>query len=407
MKFEKPVLCCEGRMQANTSATEFPKASLAVYRHKTVLVTGHTGFVGSWLCLWLKRLGARVVGYALDPPSEPSLFETAKIGSKIDQHVIGDVRDGQKLLLVFRQHNPEVVFHLAAQPLVRLSYAQPKLTFETNVLGTLNILEAIRAAHGVRVCIIATSDKCYENQGWVYGYRETDALGGYDPYSASKACAELAALSYRRSFFDPQLETRSSHVTISTVRAGNIIGGGDWGQDRLLPDCVRALSRGRTIALRSPKAIRPWQFVLDSLSGYLCLGALMYTHPSEYAGAWNFGPDHEAAITVEQIVQMFLEHWGQGKYEVRRTDTLHENSVLRLDTSKANSLMAWRPVYSIRDAVRETAAWYRAFYANGRAHAFDMTVSQIDEYVQTAKAKGLPWREENIHALSDVQSQIG
>jgi len=397
-------------MQANTSATELSKASMAVYRHKTVLVTGHTGFVGSWLCLWLKRLGARVVGYALDPPSEPSLFQSAKIGSKIDQHIVGDVRDSQKLLSAFHRHNPEVVFHLAAQPLVRRSYAQPKLTFETNVLGTLNILEAIRAGHGVRVCIIVTSDKCYENQGWVYGYRETDSLGGYDPYSASKACAELVTVSYRRSFLDGRLQTSGSDAAISTVRAGNIIGGGDWGQDRLLPDCVRALSRGRTIALRSPKAIRPWQFVLDSLSGYLCLAALMYTHPPEYAGAWNFGPDHEAAITVEQIVQMFLEHWGQGEYKVRSAqgrNTLHEESVLRLDTSKANSLMAWRPVYSIRDAVRETAAWYRAFYTNGPGRALDVTVSQIDEYVQTAKTKGLLWAEENVHALSDVQSQIG
>lgn len=380
---------------------------MAVYRHKTVLVTGHTGFVGSWLCLWLKRLGARVVGYALGPPSEPNLFETAKIGSKIDEHVVGDVRDNQKLLSAFHEHDPEIVFHLAAQPFIRLSYVQPGPTFETNVLGALNVLEAIRAARRVRTCIIVTSDKCYENQGWVYGYRETDALGGYDPYSASKACAELVTASYRRSFFDEGLQGRGNHATISTARAGNIIGGGDWGQDRLLPDCVRALSRGQIIALRNPKAIRPWQFVLDCLSGYLWLGALMYTYPSEYAGAWNFGPDQRAAITVEQMVQMFLEHWGQGKYEVRRTNTLHEAHVLRLDTSKANSLMAWRAVYSIRDAVRQTAAWYRAFYTNGPGHAFDMTVSQINDYVEAASAKGLLWAEDNVHALSDVQSQVG
>ena len=336
---------CKGRMRVGTLATDFGKASMAIYRGKTVLVTGHTGFVGSWLCLWLKRLGACVVGYALGPPSEPSLFEAAEIGSKIDEHIVGDVRDDQKLLWAFHQHNPEIVFHLAAQPLVRLSYVEPRLTFETNVLGTLNVLESIRAARRVRTCIIVTSDKCYENEGWVYGYRETDALGGYDPYSASKACAELVTASCRRSFFDEQLQSEGSRATISTVRAGNIIGGGDWGQDRLLPDCVRALSRGQTIALRSPKAIRPWQFVLDPLSGYLWLGALMYTYPSEYAGAWNFGPDQHAGITVEQIVQMFLEQWGQGKYEVRRTDKLHEARVLRLDTSKANSLMAWRPAY--------------------------------------------------------------
>lgn len=394
-------------MQTDGRPNVFPKASMAVYRHKTVLVTGHTGFVGSWLCLWLKRLGAHVVGYAQDPPSDPSLFETAGIGARIDAHVVGDVRDSEKLVSVFREYDPEVVFHLAAQPLVRLSYAQPRLTFETNVLGTVNVLEAVRAARGVRVCVIITSDKCYENQGWVYGYRETDALGGYDPYSSSKACAELVAASYRQSFFDRPLAAKNGPATISTVRAGNIIGGGDWGEDRLLPDCVRALSQGRTIPLRSPTAIRPWQLVLEPLSGYLWLGALMYDRPAEYAGAWNFGPDHEAAVTVEQLVQMFLEYWGQGQYEVRRPDTLHEANTLELDTSKANSLMAWKRVYSIREAIRKTAAWYSAFYANGSGRAFDMTASQIDDYVQAAKAKGLLWAQGNIHALSNAQSQVG
>jgi len=390
-------------MQRNTSSHGPSRASLAVYRNKTVLVTGHTGFVGSWLCLWLKRLGARVVGYALDPPTEPSLFNAATIGERIDRHIIGDVRDRRKLLSIVRQCNPEIVFHLAAQPLVRLSYAQPALTFETNVLGTVNVLEAIRAVPGVRAAVIVTSDKCYEDRDWVYGYRETDMLGGYDPYSSSKACTELVVASYRQSFFNGRRPSECDSTAIATVRAGNIIGGGDWGEDRLLPDCVRALSKGRTIGIRNPDALRPWQFVLEPVSGYLWLGALLHRYPSEYVGAWNLGPHHDPAITVEQLVQMFLDCWGRGTYEIYQEDALHEAGVLRLDTSKANALMAWRPVYSIYDAVRQTAAWYQDFYANDAVRAFDVTMSQINEYAQAASAKCIPWGEEDLHALSNAQ----
>lgn len=381
-----------------------PKGSLAVYRGKTVLVTGHTGFVGSWLCLWLKRMGAHVVGYALDPPSTPSLFEAAQIGSEIDQHAYGDVRDRERVLSVFRQCKPNMVFHLAAQPIVRLSYAQPQLTFETNVLGTVNVLEAVRVVDETRVCIVVTSDKCYENREWVHSYRENDALGGYDPYSSSKACAELVSASYRQSFFDALGRSAHGGAALATVRAGNIIGGGDWGQDRLLPDCVRALTQDQTVAVRHPRAVRPWQFVLEPVSGYLLLAALLSDHPSEYTGAWNFGPDHEAAITVEQLVEMFLQAWGSGTYEICPSDVLHEASLLRLDTTKAHSLMGWAPVYSVHDAVRQTAAWYRAFYARGPGQAFDTTMSQIDQYLQAARAKRLAPGEETVHALPNVPS---
>lgn len=392
-------------MQRNTSSHGPSKASLAIYRNKTVLVTGHTGFVGSWLCLWLKRLGARVVGYALDPPTEPSLFHAATLGERIDRHVIGDVRDAPKLLSVVRECRPEMVFHLAAQPFVRLSYAQPALTFETNILGTVNVLEAIRAVPGIRAAVIVTSDKCYENRNWVYGYRETDRLGGYDPYSASKACTELVVTSYRQSFFNGQRPGEREATAIATARAGNIIGGGDWGEDRLLPDCVRALSEGRTIGIRNPNALRPWQFVLEPVSGYLWLAALLHHCPSEYVGAWNFGPHHDPAVTVEQLVQMFLECWERGTYQITQEDALHEAALLRLDPSKANALMAWRSVYSIYDAVRQTAAWYQDFYAKGAVLAFDLMMSQIDEYAQAASVKNLPWGEADLHALSNAQDQ--
>ncbi len=390
-------------MQRNTLSRGLSRASLGVYRNRTVLVTGHTGFVGSWLCLWLKQLGARVVGYALDPPTEPSLFETVALDKRIDRHVIGDVRDSRKLCTVLQDCEPEYVFHLAAQPIVRLSYAQPRQTFETNVLGTVNVLEAIRMTPSVRTAVIVTSDKCYQNREWVYGYRETDRLGGRDPYSSSKACTELVVDSYRQSFFDDG--GPRDGVAIATARAGNIIGGGDWGEDRLLPDCVRALSQGHTISIRNPNALRPWQFVLEPVSGYLWLAALLHSRPSEFAGAWNFGPRHDLAVTVEQLVQMFLDCWGDGDYEIERIDAWHEAGLLRLDTSKANASLAWRPTYSIYDAIRQTASWYQEFYDSRGAIALDRTLSQIEEYAQAARAKCIPWGEEDLHALSNASSQ--
>jgi CDP-glucose 4,6-dehydratase len=365
--------------------------SLGVYRDKTVLVTGHTGFVGGWLSLWLKELGAKVVGYSLEPPTKPSFFESTNLGSKIDSHNVGDVRDYQQIIDVFQKYQPEIVFHLAAQPLVRLSYREPKLTYETNVIGTVNVLEAVRKTGSVKVCVVVTSDKCYENKEWLFGYREIDPIGGFDPYSSSKGCAELVTTAYRRSFFNIREYGRSHAVSISSVRAGNIIGGGDWSQDRIIPDCVKALCRDKTIFIRNPRATRPWQLVLEPLSGCLWLGALMYRHGSEYSDAWNFGPTDGAQLSVEELVCLFLKQWGGGKYEIRKTDQLHEGGFLKLDTSKVSSTLKWESVYSVFDAVAQAAIWYKTFYFSRDKNICDFTLSQIGKYVEKAKENGLLW----------------
>jgi len=246
-----------------------------IYNGKRVLVTGHTGFKGGWLSLWLKELRAEVIGYSLDPPTSPSFFEAVDLKNKLI-HITGDVRDEKHLLSVFKKYQPEFVFHLAAQPLVRLSYKDPKLTYETNIMGTVNVLESVRKTKSARVCIIVTTDKCYENKEWIYGYRETDPMGGYDPYSSSKGCAELVTAAYRSSFFNPKDYGKSHRVAPSSARAGNVIGGGDWAEDRLIPDCIRTLSQNKIINIRNPQATRPWQYILEPLSGYLLLGSKMY-----------------------------------------------------------------------------------------------------------------------------------
>lgn len=280
-----------------------------IYKNKRVLITGHTGFKGSWLAIWLKELGADVVGYSLDPPSEPNNFEATRLREKIT-HIHGDIRDLDRLMETFKKYQPEFVFHLAAQPLVRLSYNEPKMTFDTNIGGTVNVFEAVRKTPSVKVLVNITSDKCYENKEWVWGYRENDPMGGHDPYSASKGCAELVFSAYLKSFFSqnaaqksgdmtqlreqlgscPQISTSGPRLGAASARAGNVIGGGDWGTDRLVPDCIRALSRHQPIGIRSPKAVRPWQHVLEPLGGYLLLGAALWQDPQKYSGAWNFGP---------------------------------------------------------------------------------------------------------------------
>jgi CDP-glucose 4,6-dehydratase len=341
---------------------------------KRVLLTGHTGFKGGWLALWLQRLGAQVLGYSLPAPTQPSLYETARISESI-RDVIADIRDLKRLEAVFREFSPEVVFHLAAQPLVRASYDDPVETYSTNVLGTVHVLESLRHARSVRSAVMVTTDKCYENRESAKGYRETDRLGGYDPYSNSKACAELAIDSYRKSFFDG-----NGAVAIASARAGNVIGGGDWAADRLIPDLVRAVVAGKTLVLRDPKATRPWQHVLEPLAGYLMLAQRLWDEGERYAEAWNFGPLDEDAKTVEEVVAMAARAWGGGlKWRVDTGTHPRETRMLKLDCSKALAT-GWRPLLRVDQAVDWTIEWYRAWH--GKRDVKALAHEQIDRYAR-------------------------
>jgi CDP-glucose 4,6-dehydratase len=356
------------------------------YEGKKVFVTGHTGFVGSWLCLWLLELGADVTGYSLEPPSEPNLFTVSGLKDRI-HHIHGDVRDLPGLQKAMAGCGPDMVFHLAAQALVRPGYDEPVDTFATNLMGTVNVLEAVRHVPSVKVCQIITTDKCYENREKGVPFSEDDPLGGQDPYSASKACAEIAAFSYRRSFGNEGGSPRG----MATVRAGNIIGGGDWGEDRLLPDCIRALSSGQDIVIRSPNAVRPWQFIAEPLSGYLHLGAMMSADPSGYNGAWNFGPVVTESMPVSRVVDMVAAGWGvDGWQSAGKTDAKHEAAVLRLDTSKAREKLGWTPLYDTGTAVSKTLTWYRAFY-RGDEDMAALIIGQLSDYAEKAAGSDMPW----------------
>jgi CDP-glucose 4,6-dehydratase len=353
-----------------------------IYNGKRVLVTGHTGFKGGWLSLWLKELGAEVIGYSLDPPTKPSFFEAVDLKNKLI-HIIGNVRDENHLLSVFEKHQPEFIFHLAAQSLVRFSYKEPRLTYETNVMGTVNVLEAIRKSKSVRAAVIITSDKCYENKEWIYGYRENDSVGGYDPYSSSKGCAELVVSAYRNSFFNPKDSGKIHNIALSSVRAGNVIGGGDWGGDRLISDCVKTLSQNKIINIRNPQATRPWQYILEPLSGYLLLGSKMYKDGIKYSSAWNFGPNDNDIITVEEIVKSVIKNWGKGEYKVDTSRQPHEAGLLKLETSKARIFLRWKPVYEIYETIKRTINWYKYFY-NGieKEKLYKITVKEIWDYIK-------------------------
>lgn len=359
----------------------------SIYKGRRVLVTGHTGFKGSWLCLWLKQLGAEVIGYSLAPNTNPSFFEVLNIETEITS-IIGDIRDEEYLTDTIQKYKPEIVFHLAAQPLVRLSYFEPKVTYETNVMGTLNLFEAVRKSNSVKAIINITTDKCYENKEWVYGYRETDPMGGYDPYSSSKGCAELLTASYRRSFFD------DLNISIASVRAGNVIGGGDWAKDRLVPDIARAISRNKEIITRNPNATRPWQHVLEPLSGYLWIGALMMENSKIYSDGWNFGPDDSDVLSVEAVIKKSIDTWESGSYIVDNSDNnLHEANLLKLDISKAKSKLKWKPVYNSDKAIEETINWYKEFYENKSFNAKEFSIKQINDYAKEAKNKKIIWSE--------------
>jgi len=328
------------------------------WQGKRVLVTGHTGFKGSWLCLWLLELGAQVTGYALPPYTERDNYVLCGLSSQITE-VLGDILDYSLLEKTFLESRPEIVFHLAAQPLVRRSYREPRLTYETNVMGTLNVLEAARKAGSVRAAVMITTDKCYENKGGSQGYREEDPMGGYDPYSSSKGCAELLIASYRRSFCRCG-GTGDSEMAVASARAGNVIGGGDWSLDRLIPDCIRAIEAGEPVRLRNPGAVRPWQFVLEPLGGYLMLAQRLWTEPEEFVGGWNFGPDPRQMATVETMARALTDAYGAGTVECSvDAQAPHEDQILLLDSTKAGERLGWRPRLSLEETLGWTAEWYR------------------------------------------------
>jgi len=352
------------------------------YSNRKVFVTGHTGFKGSWLSLWLIHLGARVVGYALEPPSEPNLFSSLNLHEKLS-HCPGDIRDEKRLAEVLHNYNPQIVIHMAAQSLVRRSYEEPRLTYETNVMGTVNLFEAVRRTESVRVVINVTSDKCYENKEWVYGYRETDPMGGRDPYSSSKGCAELVTSAYARSYFSLESHGQNHNVSLASARAGNVIGGGDWASDRIVPDCIRALLRNETIVIRNPHAIRPWQHVLEPLSGYLLLARKLYEHPLRYAGGWNFGPDDDyPPRSVAWLVDRLCAKWsGKASYATDNGEHHHEAHQLRLDCSRAKAELGWRPRWKIEKALDSIVEWTKRY--EGGENMSEVCLKQIEGYSDT------------------------
>lgn len=343
------------------------------YQDKKVLLTGHTGFKGSWLAIWLNELGADVVGYALDPKTKKDNCSVTGLSNKI-KDIRADIRDKEKLIKVFREEQPEMVFHLAAQPLVLESYDNPLDTFDTNIMGTAHVLEAIRQTDSVHTGIMITSDKCYENKEQIWGYRETDPMGGHDPYSASKGAAELVIQSYRKSFGDKE------NKAIASARAGNVIGGGDWSNYRLIPDSIKAIESGKPIELRNPLATRPWQHVLEPLAGYLLLGAKMKEEPEKYAEAWNFGPYTKDVYPVKEIVKKIINKLGKGEWkDISNADQLHEANLLTLDITKALTKLNWKPVLSFDETIDMTIEWYKNYSTHPNMYEF--CKNQIDKYI--------------------------
>ncbi|MDD5285991.1 MAG: CDP-glucose 4,6-dehydratase [Desulfuromonadaceae bacterium] len=353
------------------------KKAASFWKGKSVFLTGHTGFKGSWLSIWLHVMGARVTGYALDPPAEPNLYRLAGI-QNITDSIIGDIRDTISLQQALTSSAPEIVIHMAAQPLVRQSYRSPVDTYSTNVMGTVNLFEAVRQCHSVRAVVNVTTDKCYENQEFDHPLREDEPLGGFDPYSSSKACSEIVTAAWRSSFFNPDDYARH-RVAIATARAGNVIGGGDWAKDRLVPDCIRALEADEPIRIRNPHAVRPWQHVLEPLSGYLVLAQRLYEDGFEFGGGWNFGPDVEDVKPVEWIAGRLCEKWGgDAKFEVDIGDHPHEANYLRLDILKAQARLGWYPRWSLERALDATLEWVREWQNGG--DLVEQTLAQIEQY---------------------------
>jgi CDP-glucose 4,6-dehydratase len=348
------------------------------WKNKRVLVTGHTGFKGTWLVHWLKLMGVHVAGFSLSPPTSPSLFALTQASQNMIS-VMGDVRDLNSLRDIVSDFRPEIIIHMAAQALVRQSYINPADTYATNIMGTVNLLEAVRLVGGVRAVVNVTSDKCYENREWVWGYRETDPMGGYDPYSCSKGCSELITASFRNAFFNPD-RYDLHQVGLASARAGNVVGGGDWAEDRLAPDVIRAFTQQRAVEIRRPDAIRPWQHVLEPLSGYLCLAEKLYQDGPRYAQAWNFGPPDSDARPVGWVVEQMAQLWGKGaEYKMDTRQHPHEAGFLKLDCSKARSLLGWSPRLGIEETLKWTIAWYKAYQRNPLS-CRDMVEEQILRY---------------------------
>lgn len=343
------------------------------WNNRKVLLTGHTGFKGSWLSLWLQQLGCRLCGYSLEPPSSPNMFEQCGVADGMDS-IHGDIRNLENLQNVIDHQQPEIVIHLAAQALVRQSYDNPAETWTSNVIGTANVLEASRHCESVRVVVIITTDKCYANRNWHWPYRETDTLGGYDPYSASKACAELVSSSYRDSFFKP------TGKALATTRAGNVIGGGDWGKDRLIPNVMAAVLNGRQPEIRAPHAVRPWQFVLEPLAGYLMLAERLWNDAEEFSDAWNFGPNQDLTLSVGEIVAIIREQFDQEPaWQPQPGNHPHETGLLRLDSSKAIGKLGWQPRLSIQQTITMLCDWYRTWHEEP-TEIQALTLKQIQEY---------------------------
>jgi len=364
------------------------KSFKQTYENKTVLITGHTGFKGSWLSLWMRYLGANVIGVSLDIPSEPSHFNAAKLSSRLVDHRL-DIKDGEGLKKIVRDSQPDFVFHLAAQALVRFSYETPVDTIMTNAIGTSNVLDSLRCLDKPVVAVMITSDKAYDNVEWVWGYRETDRLGGKDPYSASKAMAELAIRTYVESFFS----AADSNVRVGIARAGNVIGGGDWAKDRIVADCMKSWSAGQVVDIRNPGATRPWQHVLEPLSGYLALGADLVTSHSNHGEAYNFGPPANQNHSVKELINQMKVHWGNVRWNDTSKDEvhMHEAGLLKLNCDKALSDLNWLPTLRFDETVRMTVDWYKEFYESSEDMIYGKSLSQIAEYTKIAEERGIEW----------------
>jgi CDP-glucose 4,6-dehydratase len=346
---------------------------------KNVFLTGHTGFKGAWLTIWLSSLGAKVTGYSLPPNTNPDLYGVLNIESLCNRSHFGDIRSLEKIKSALVDSKPDIVIHMAAQSLVRYSYDNPIETYSTNVMGSVHLLEAVRACESVRAVVVITSDKCYENKEWIWGYRENESFGGKDPYSSSKGCAEMVVAAYRHSFF-PENDYSKHGVAIATGRAGNVIGGGDWSRDRLIPDAIKAFDMRQTIKIRNPKAIRPWQHVLEPLSGYLMLAQSLFECGTLYSGGWNFGPIDKDVRSVEEVINLMIKLWGGGSYQQEDSPQPYEANLLKLDSSKARQLLGWKPQWMLEESLKSTVSWYKDFLR--QEDMLKVTFRQIDSYVK-------------------------
>lgn len=354
------------------------------YSGKNVLVTGHTGFKGSWLIFWLEKLGANILGYSLDPASVLNHYSLLRTEVKT---VTGDIRDFKKLDSTFKNFNPDIVFHLAAQPLVLESYKNPITTYEINVMGTLNIFEVCKK-NKINAIVNVTSDKAYENKEWIWGYREEDSMGGHDPYSSSKGCSEILTNSYRNSYFNPNQYNLTHKTLLASCRAGNVIGGGDWAENRLIPDIMKSVSKNETVNIRNPYATRPWQHVLEPLSGYLTIGEKLLQEEVKYSGAWNFGPSENQVYDVKSVVTKIQKYWNQVNFKINdNSDKPHEASLLKLDCSKANQILSWRSIWGYEKTFEKTIEWYKNYYNNSKVS----TENDLIDYVKDAKSKKITW----------------